>query len=466
MKNISTSGRWPRLALGLMTLTIGGCTMHPRGEGRLRAAAAREGQIYKLAAAQHTPPPLPISPTPRELVTYALINSPAVESAYWRWRAAIEVIPQAGTEMTTPMLSGNLGLVNGSYSGANSSVGIANMGSSDIRWPSKPAADAKIALEKARAAEWQFRERQFALREAVLTAWNRLIAARAVLALARRQKNLDVSLVNLAQTRLTTGGQSSSGYLETLNAVTLLKLHIAALRRELPRREIAINNLLNRSPMKTILAPAAFPAIAPQRWTMAHLIRLAARRNPQLHEFAWTRRANKIQIQRAMMQYIPNFDLGAVTSLDGITQNFEGAVMFPIVRYQAINAAIREARFNLRRTESRMQQTKTELASRLAIDLVMLQSDRVQLAFFSGRLLPRIRQMEHFSRVSMMQGSGGLISNLMAQKTVLKLREMELDLRVDQADRLADIETIVARPLELIAKSKKGGPMPKAAAKP
>ncbi len=74
--------------------------------------------------------------------------------------------------------------------------------------------------------------------------------------------------------------------------------------------------------------------------------------------------------------------------------------------------------------------------------------------------------MEHFSRVSMMQGSGGLISNLMAQKTVLKLREMELDLRVDQADRLADIETIVARPLELIAKSKKGGPMPKAAAKP
>ena len=81
-------------ALGMSLLA--GCTFLPRGTATVRHEAIRAGRAFLRPPAQRHLPTLSAVPTAPELVHRALLNSPDVEAAYWRWRAAIEVIaPQA-----------------------------------------------------------------------------------------------------------------------------------------------------------------------------------------------------------------------------------------------------------------------------------------------------------------------------------------------------------------------------------
>jgi outer membrane protein TolC len=391
--------------------------------------------------------PLPPGPNATELVSYALRHSPVVEAAYWKFRAAIEAIPQAGTEMTTPMLSGNLALNNGAVSAANSSIGIANMGSSDIRWPAKPAADAKIALENARNAQWRFREAQFDLRRQVLQAWYGLITARALLRNARFQLAAERALEQDQRQHIEFATGAATGYLSAQNAVTRLKITIAQLHRSAASRLANLNLLLNRTPHRGIRTPSSLAFTNGRIPSTAQLIEMAMKHNPNLQALHFTRQSQQITIERATMQYIPNFDLGAMSSLDGAMQNLTGAVMFPVVRYRAINAAIRQAEFGLFRTTSRTHQSRNQVVARLTDDTIAMHSDARQLAYIRKELLPRLHDLRHFSSIALSQESGGLTAYLLATLSILHTRQLELSLQLDFANRQADIDALTAQPI-------------------
>lgn len=447
MNNILTRA-WVAVSTGLLFAATGGCTMMPRGAGALNRLAREEGAAYRAPAATQNIPALPKKPDVDELVCYALIRSPQVEAAYWRFRAALEKIPQAGTQMTTPMLSGGAQLANGSAGAGSFSLGIANMGSSDIRWPTKPAADAKIAFQRARAAGQRFRNAQFLLRQEVLTAWYRLIAVRRLIRQVQMQIAAYKALAQIAVVRMTTGRGTAVRSINTLTGITRLKLKISALRQEATSDLIHLNLLLNRQPHIPILTPAHLPTISDHLPALTTIIRQALRRNPGLRERRRLLLAAQTAVQRAKMQYIPNFDLGATSSLDGVMQNLSAAITFPVVRYRAIHASIRQAVFDAFQAESRMSGNRNQLEQRLAVDLATMRSDRQQVALIDGRLLPRLRQMENFSSISVEQGGNGLTSGLKYGLIAIEVHQLRVGLKLDWLIRMADIETAVAAPLE------------------
>ncbi len=428
-------------------LVLGACTISPTGEAHLRADAQKEGRAYQID--QHHVPdrPLPRKPNAVQLVSYALRRSPAVEAAYWKFKAAIEAIPQAGTEMTTPMLSGKLALNNGAASAANSTIGIANMGSSDIRWPTKPAADAKIALENARNAQWRFREAQFDLRRQVLQAWYGLITARALLRNSQQQLSAEHAMSQDQRQRLESAAGSATGYLRLQNRMTRIGINISQLERLVAARQVNLNILLNRSPHRNILTPSSLAFTNGRIPSPDRLIERALEHNPNLRALHFTRRKEQIAIDRAKMQYLPNFDLGAISSLDGAMQNLTGAIMFPVVRYRAINAAIKQAQYGLFRTASQTHQSRNQVVARLTDDTIAMHSDARQLAYIRKELLPRLHDLRHFSSIALSQESGGLTADLLATLSILHARELELTLQLDFADRQADIDAITAQPI-------------------
>ncbi|GEM_PF-833625 len=426
---------------------LSACTISPKGEARLRAEAQKEGRDYHAGAHRMASRPLPDKPNATQLISYALRHSPAVEAAYWKFRAAIEVIPQAGTEMTTPMLSGNLALNNGAASGANSSIGIANMGSSDIRWPAKPAADAKIALENARDAQRRFREAQFDLRRQVLQAWYGLITARALLHNAQLQLAVERTLEQNQRQHVEFATGAATGYLSLQNALTRIGIKLAQLKQSMASRQINLNSLLNRSPRRSLRTPSSLAFTNRHIPPLNRLIQLALEHNPNLRALHFTRLSRQIAIDRARMQYIPNFDLGAMSSLDGAMQNLAGAVMFPVVRYRAINAAIKQAQYRLFRTTSQTHQSRNDVVARLTNDAIAMHSDAEQLAYIHNGLLPRLHELRHFSSIALSQGNRGLTADLLATLSILHARELELLLRLDFANRQADIDALTAQPI-------------------
>jgi cobalt-zinc-cadmium efflux system outer membrane protein len=447
MKNISTHALVVVCVSTLLT-AMGGCTMMPRGAGALNRRAREEGAAYRAPAAMRNIPALPKKPDVDELVSYALVRSPQVEAAYWRFRAALEKIPQAGTQMTTPMLSGGAQVTNGSVGAGSVSLGIANMGSSDIRWPTKPATDAKIAFQRARAAGQQFRGAQFLLRQEVLTAWYQLIATRQLIRDAQRQISMYKALAEIAKVRLATDRGSTVGTIHTLTEISRMKLKLSALRREEMTDQIHLNLLLNRQPHIPILTPAHLPTISGHLPVLATIIRQALRRNPGLLERRRLLLAAQTAVQRAKMQYIPNFDLGATTSLDGTMQNLSAAIMFPVVRYRAIHASIHQAMFDVFQAESRIYGNRNQLEQRLAVDLVTMRNDGQQVALIDRRLLPRLHQMKNFSSVSVEQGGGGLASGLKYALSAIQIERLRVGLKLDWLIRKADLEAAVAAPLQ------------------
>jgi outer membrane protein TolC len=346
------------------------------------------------------------------------------------------------------MLSGNLALLNGTASAANSTVGIANMGSSDIRWPSKPAADAKIALDRARAAQSRLRAAQYRLRRRVLTAWYRLIYTRELLRDIHSRITNDRMAMNAVREEVVNDSTSADMPVGLSIRLIRLKLKRIELRRLAVSEAAHLNSLLNRPVHKTILTPPHLPAIERLLPSYAALLRMEVRHNHELRRQHWLRYAGETAVSRAKMQFIPNFDLGAMTSLDGAMQNLQGAVMFPIVRYRAIAASVRQAQFDVLKSEEGILSMRNDVARRLATDLIAIRSDQKQLGLIQSQLLPRLREMEQFADAKMEQNGVGLRTDLKASNSIIRIQELQLSLQLDRLIRDADIDAIAAVPVE------------------
>ena len=440
---------WLLMLAALASLT--GCTVHPSGEGQLRRQAQVAGKPFAKPYAQRHPAPLPFNATPRQLVRYAWRNNPRVQQSYWHWRVAIEDIPQAGTQTTTLMLNAGTLLSRGRASLANTTAGVANMGSADVKWPSKLSADAKAALLRAVAAGWNYQARRFALRRSVLDAWYNYARTAVILRLVRRRQSLLQSVIALNQAGIKTGSVKPRQWLSGQNRLDLLRSRIVTLTYQLPRQLAALNALLGRpadTPLKRprTIALVRVPAVSDEQ-----LLAMAVRRNPKLQALGKLAAAGRISIRRAKMQYIPNFDLGLSTSLDGAVQNFTGALVVPALRYQAIDASIRQAQDQLRATRAAWRGQYNSLAARLLIDLIAVRNDHRQLLLFRRRILPRWRMMAALTRAAYQQGGVSAGQQLGSDQIMLQVQQTMVDLQTDQDQRIADIDAIVVEPLERAA---------------
>lgn len=430
----------------LMPVLLAGCTQHPPGEMQLRRTALKAGRPFIPPFAQRHLQPLPIKPTTRQLVDYALLNNPRVQQTYWKWRAAIEQIPQAGTEPTTVMLNAGTLLTNGTASLANSTLGVANMGSADIRWPSKMSVQARRALQAAYAAGWQYQSARYRLRRRVLNAWYRLVRTALLLKLQRHELTLVHTVVLMRQAAVSTGSHVR-GWLTDMDSVDTLQLRITSLQSQMPIFLARLNALLGRAADAPLNLPPALPAAATPRLSDAALWSLALRRNPGLHALERLQKAGHLSIRRARLQYIPNFDLGLSSSLDGTVQNLTGALVVPLFQYQAINASIAQAQNNLRSTNAALRNQDITLAARLLIDLTAFRNDQARLRIFAGQILPRIKVLTSLARTDYQQGTATIREQIQAENMELRIRTAILKLHADALERRADIEAVIATPL-------------------
>ena len=404
------------LAFALAALFTG-CTFIPRGTAALRREAVRAGRPFLEPPPQRHLPPLSAVPTARELVHRALLDSPDAEAAYWQWRAAIEAVPRRGTQATVPMFGGTGSLKNGAASAGGAMLELANMSSAPIEWPGKPRAEARAALQRAYAAGWKFRRAQFAVRRRTLDAWHALVADSEMLALLRRDAALLGELDAFARARIETGAASPTTALAIENELTRVRAEIAATSAKLPADRAAVNRVLGRPVRRPLGVPRELPRQGFTLDSMTRMLTLAVRRNPDLAALRRDIRAGRIDIERARMNYIPDFTLSAASSLDGITQNLGGALMLPFVRYRAINAAIRQSRDRLRETEARLRSRRLGITARLLTDLVMIQGDTRQIDLYEGDFLPRLARMAAFARTDVEQSQAAIDEPIRIERT-------------------------------------------------
>jgi outer membrane protein, heavy metal efflux system len=434
--------RWSIASVTLSALVLsGGCTVHPPGEADERRAAADAGMQFDE---QEAPAALPARPTPEDLIRRALTASGEIRQRYWEWRAAIEQVPQDGTQPTNLALSAGLSVMHGRTSADRATIGAGNDPMADIVLPPKLSAAARRALEDARAAGSRFRQAQFDLRAKVLSAYAdyALTAEMVRLEQANAQLLQTTALVVEAKNRAGAAGQHD--LLKARTELDLSRNDIAAMQAQLPAQRAALNALLGRPADAPLPPPTTMPTTRPARLNYEQILTTATAQNPQLAALTHELKARRHGLTLAQLQRLPDFSLSGGTDLAGGVQSLAGMVTVPLLRHEAIAAAVAQAEANLWAAEAMRKQSADDLAARIIGDLQTIRDSDRQLELFERIVLPRARRMVELARSSYEAGQSTLLELLDAQRSLLSVERLVANVRAMREKRLAELEAAVA----------------------
>jgi len=205
--------------------------------------------------------------------------------------------------------------------------------------------------------------------------------------------------------------------------------------------------LLNRPPAAAIPFPASLPEVRAISATDQDILDSAAKANPELIALADEIRARHEEIHLAKLQYYPDISVAASTDLKGMAQTLLGQFTVPIMRYEALHAAVEQAEANLHSAEAMRRQTGNDLAAQLVDDIATVRDSDRQLDLLKDFLLPRATQEVELSRTAYQAGNATLLDLLDSQRSLIDLKRLQANLQTTRDQRVAEIEAIDARGL-------------------
>jgi outer membrane protein TolC len=429
-------------------LLTNGCTIHPEGEQAERAAATAAGGAFRNAQSQRPAPPLPDHLSADDLVRYALLNNAGLEQRYWEWRAAIEQIPQDGTQATNFAISANTTISRGELARDRTTLTALNDPMTDIVWPQKLSVAARRALQNAHAIGLRFQQAKFDLRNKVLGAYYDYVLIAESIRLEQHNAQLLQTTLTVVDARNGVGAAGQQDSLKARNELDLSRNEIANMQSQLPALRAELNALLNRDVGSSLSLSTELPPAGKIASSDEQLLALAAKQNPELAAMASEIRGKNDSIQLAKLQYLPDFSLGAGTDLAGLTQSLAGMITVPLLRHEAIDAAIAQAQANLKSAEAMRRQTQNDLSAQLILDISTLRDADRQLDLFERTILPRAQQEVTLTRSAYEAGQATLLDLLDSQRLLISLQRLVVNLHITRAKRMVDAETIAGMSLD------------------
>ena len=124
-------------------------------------------------------------------------------------------------------------------------------------------------------------------------------------------------------------------------------------------------------------------------------------------------------------------------------------VTVPVLRHQAIQAAVAQAEAKLRAGEAMRRQAGNDLSAEVVSDLMTVRDADRQLGLAEGTMLPRARQAATVARSSYEAGRASLIDLIDAQRSLIAIERLAATLRATREKHLADLEAMSARSLTI-----------------
>ncbi len=436
-----------RLRVALLLAGLAGCTVHPLGEREERARAVQVAKPFEKRIEIRQIQPLPDNPTPDQLVDYAQINNAELEQHYWEWRSAIEQIPQDATQSTTLNVAAGTSITRGHSSWGSSTLALANDPMTDIKWPSKLDAAAKQTLENARATGRRFIKAKYDLRNKVLSAYYDYALNAELIRLEQSNQQLLQTMAMVTKAQNDAGASGQQEVLKVSNEVDMSGNDIANMQSQLRSQRATINALLSRPADAPLPVPTDLPPVRTLVYGDGELVQLAAKQNPELIALADEIRGRGQGIRLAKLQYVPDFNLSVGTDLMGVMQTLLGQATIPILRYEALNAAIAQAEAKLRASEAMRRQAGNDLWAQVVADIAIIRDDDRQLDLFEHTILPRARQAVDVGRSAYETGHASLLDLLDDQRSLIAIERLVAKLRITQETHLTELESITASDL-------------------
>jgi len=421
-------------------LLLAGC----KGVPTKSEQAAR--QQAETVAAQFRPsdhkPALPVLRADAVLsnyLTYAMLNQPSVEAAYYDWTASIERITQARS-FPDPQLTFQMDIQN-----VVTSIMPGLMG--NIPWPDKLRAAAAVASAESQAKYFTFQSAVLQTAFEVKRAYYQLYFLAEKIRVNRQTLQLLSDLEKLAR------AQNEVGKV-TLQDVLRAQIEEDRLRTEIANLEDSRSSLVAQFKAALGMGEQEVAPPIPQQFettsldlTSDKLFETALAQNQRLKAMQAEVHAAEASIILARKGRLPDFSLGFMgdAKTDPTLYRFPGnpgTMSLPIWRDKTA-AQIAEAQANKRSAQARLSAEEIALAVDFAERSYLYREATRQLALLNDQLLPKARQSLEVARSGYLAGQIDFLNLNDSERTLLGFELDKVEAATQREVVLAELSLIV-----------------------
>ena len=279
----------------------------------------------------------------------------------------------------------------------------------------------------------------------MLNAVSELALAQELLRLEQANAGLLGTIADLVESRLRTGAASQRELLVAQTDLETSRSQVQSLQTQVEQKRFALNVVMGRHPTDALPADLQVASKNSGIPDDTMLLTTAAQENPDLAAASHETAARKFDLQLAKLGYIPDFSLNISADPAGVAQSLGGMITIPLLRHEAIEAAIAQADANLRASKAARKQLENDIVGRLASDLIALRDAKRQIDLLESSIEPRVARTIELARADYETGRATLIDLLGLQRSSIDLKRLTAHLRATAAQNTADIEAIIGK---------------------
>lgn len=407
---------------------------------------------------------LPEDATFDDYVRYAVKHSPALEAAYYRWRAALEQVPQA---RTLPDPQASFGVVidqvdrNAQYMGERYSI------SQMFPWFGKLKLRGDMALEEAYAEERRFEAARLQLIDRVSRAYFEYAYLHQAIAIARENLDLLIRLESVSRAMYRAGTVSLSDVNRAQVEIGRIEDQVRSLE-DLYKVAIGELNAELGRPVQAYL-PAVSPGSSAQKVTHLlnypdeHWIDLAKQYNPELASARYEAARERQGVELSRKDYFPDIMLGVEYARDGSDRmammdgggsdmlSLMVSINLPIWR-EKYGAGLREMISRYGEATRQRRSLEHNLESELKRKLYEYRDSGRKVELYGGTLLPKANESLAITEAAYRTGDTGFSDLIDAQRILLEFALAHERAAADWSMAFISVRTLIGYDPDLIGK--------------
>ena len=428
------------VVLVMAVALLAGCHgISTRSERDARKLSQTVASDYRPHGQKPSLPVLTADSSLSNYLTFAMLNQPKVEAAYYDWAASIERITQARS-LPDPQFTFQLDIQN-----AVTSIMPGLMG--NIPWPDKLRVGAQIASAESQSKYFTFQSAILTSAFKVKRAYYQIYFLSEKIRVNQDTLNLLGDLEKLAR------AQNEVGKV-TLQDVLRAQIEQDRLKTETANLEASRNPLLAQFKAALGLRPGDVTPPMPNRFESTpvdlsadKVFEIALARNTRLKAMEADVRAAEASIILAQKSRLPDFSLGFMADVKANPTLYRvpggpGTLSLPIWR-DKIAAQIAEAQANKRSAEARLSDEQIAFAVDFAEKYYLYQEATRNLALLNDQLVPKARQSLEVARSGYLGGQIDFFNLTDSERTLLGFELDQVEAATQREIVLAELSLII-----------------------
>lgn len=433
--------------LAVLIFTTGCAASKP-----LPQAVANNDFHYQALSPSKTPaepleakdlPELSAASSLEDYLSYAALNNAGLEAAFYRWKASVEQITQAGT-LPDPELT-FAEFVRQSQMQMQRAVGLMQM----FPWFGKLKAQESAAFARAQAATKELESVRLDLNRQVTQEYYEFLYLKEAIDIAKQNLELIRRFEQVALTKYITAAGTHPDSIRAQIELAELDEVLTSLKELIKPQTARLNALLNRSADSPLDWPQT-PPFEQATADAAVLYQSLKENNPKLAQMQWMIEAAHQELKLAKLKSYPDIGIGVEWTQFEDSGDNDGrdsvALMFRMnlpIWTDSYAAARRQGRAEVRTAQRQKDETENELAAEVAQGLYDLEETARKIRLYED-ILPRTEQLISTSESAYRADSIDFLSLIDAQRMLLNYHLNYWRARTDHQQKLAQLEALVA----------------------